>query len=159
MCITRARGRACAILTPSLPPWCHLKTTITKVRNLKSLGVFVFFWQNDRDLLRATVVTRGWNGYRNTSFMTLLQLCNTFNTSFMTLLQLCNTFNTSFMTILRLYTTLNTSFTTILGFCTTLSTSLMMTLRLSITFNTLFIIISRPCATVNPRFMMILSGM
>ena len=22
-------------------------------------------WQNDRDLLRATVVTRGWNGYRN----------------------------------------------------------------------------------------------
>ena len=23
------------------------------------------FWQNDRDLLRATVVTRGWNGYRN----------------------------------------------------------------------------------------------
>ena len=24
------------------------------------------FWQNDRDFLRATVVTRGWNGYRNT---------------------------------------------------------------------------------------------
>jgi len=23
------------------------------------------FWQNDRDLLRATEVTRGWNGYRN----------------------------------------------------------------------------------------------
>ena len=23
------------------------------------------FWQNDRDFLRATVVTRGWNGYRN----------------------------------------------------------------------------------------------
>ena len=23
------------------------------------------FWQNDRDLLRATAVTRGWNGYRN----------------------------------------------------------------------------------------------
>ena len=23
------------------------------------------FWQNDRGLLRATVVTRGWNGYRN----------------------------------------------------------------------------------------------
>ena len=22
------------------------------------------FWQNDRDLLRATAVTRGWNGYR-----------------------------------------------------------------------------------------------
>ena len=25
------------------------------------------FWQNDRDLLRATAVTRGWNGYRNKS--------------------------------------------------------------------------------------------
>ena len=24
-------------------------------------------WQNDRDLLRATAVTRGWNGYRNKS--------------------------------------------------------------------------------------------
>ena len=24
------------------------------------------FGQNDRDLLRATAVTRGWNGYRNT---------------------------------------------------------------------------------------------
>ena len=25
------------------------------------------FWQNDRGLLRATAVTRGWNGYRNLS--------------------------------------------------------------------------------------------
>ena len=25
------------------------------------------FWQNDRDYLRATAVTRGWNGYRNKS--------------------------------------------------------------------------------------------
>ena len=25
------------------------------------------FWQNDRDLLCATAVTRGWNGYRNKS--------------------------------------------------------------------------------------------
>ena len=25
------------------------------------------FWQNDRDLLRATAVTRGWNGYRYAS--------------------------------------------------------------------------------------------
>ena len=25
------------------------------------------FWQNDRDFLSATVVTRGWNGYRNKS--------------------------------------------------------------------------------------------
>ena len=26
-----------------------------------------FVWQNDRDLLRATAVTRGWNGHRNKS--------------------------------------------------------------------------------------------
>ena len=25
------------------------------------------FWQNDRDLLRAAAVTRGWKGYRNES--------------------------------------------------------------------------------------------
>ena len=25
------------------------------------------FWQNDPDLLRATAVTRGWNGYQNKS--------------------------------------------------------------------------------------------
>ena len=25
------------------------------------------FWRDDRDLLRATAVTRGWNGYRNKS--------------------------------------------------------------------------------------------
>ena len=25
------------------------------------------FWQNDRDILRATAVTQGWNGYRNKS--------------------------------------------------------------------------------------------
>ena len=25
------------------------------------------FWQNDRDPLRATAVTRGWNGYGNKS--------------------------------------------------------------------------------------------
>ena len=27
----------------------------------------LYFWQNDQDFLRATVVTRGWNGYRNKS--------------------------------------------------------------------------------------------
>ena len=27
----------------------------------------LLFWQNDRNLLRATAVTRGWNGYRNKS--------------------------------------------------------------------------------------------
>ena len=27
----------------------------------------LLFWQNDRDLLHATAVTRGWNEYRNKS--------------------------------------------------------------------------------------------
>ena len=26
---------------------------------------YLHFWQNDRDRVRATAVTRGWNGYRN----------------------------------------------------------------------------------------------
>ena len=30
-------------------------------------GCHLNFWQNDRDLLRATAVTRWWNGYRNKS--------------------------------------------------------------------------------------------
>ena len=34
------------------------------------------FWQNDRDLSRATAVTRGWNGYRNKSQHSNLTLEN-----------------------------------------------------------------------------------
>ena len=69
--------------------WCHMKlqpsrrkfcvhhTTMhhvtsckaTYVRCMRVLAVtcHLHFWQNDRDLLRATAVTRGWNGYRNKS--------------------------------------------------------------------------------------------
>ena len=32
-----------------------------------SVTCHLHFWQNDRDLLRANAVTRGWNGYRNQS--------------------------------------------------------------------------------------------
>ena len=32
-----------------------------------SVTCHLHFWQNDRDRLRATAVTRGWNGYRNKS--------------------------------------------------------------------------------------------
>ena len=32
-----------------------------------SFTCYLHFWQNDRGLLRATAVTRGWNGYRNKS--------------------------------------------------------------------------------------------
>ena len=32
-----------------------------------AVNCHMHFWQNDRDLLRATAVTRWWNGYRNKS--------------------------------------------------------------------------------------------
>ena len=35
-----------------------------KVRACLAVACHLHFWQNDRDLLRATAVTRGWNGYR-----------------------------------------------------------------------------------------------
>ena len=67
--------------------WCHVKmlpsrrkscvhhTTMLHVTSCKVSKVYaclavtchLHFWQNDRDLLRATAVTRGWNGYRNKS--------------------------------------------------------------------------------------------
>ena len=38
-----------------------------KVYACLAVTCHLHFWQNDRDFLRATVVTRGWNGYRNKS--------------------------------------------------------------------------------------------
>ena len=56
--------------------WEH-HTTMRRVTSCKATYVrcmyvlvvtcHLHFWQNDRDLLRATAVTRGWNGYRNKS--------------------------------------------------------------------------------------------
>ena len=56
---------------------CHLtnaearfnKIHINKVYACLAVTCHLHFWQNDRDFLRATVVTRarGWNGYRNKS--------------------------------------------------------------------------------------------
>ena len=36
---------------------------IRKVYACLTVTCHLHFWQNDRDLLRATAVTRGWNGY------------------------------------------------------------------------------------------------
>ena len=36
---------------------------IRKVYACLAVTCNLHFWQNDRDLLRATAVTRGWNGY------------------------------------------------------------------------------------------------
>ena len=38
-----------------------------KVYACLAVTCHLHFWQNDRDFLSATVVTRGWNGYRNKS--------------------------------------------------------------------------------------------
>ena len=40
---------------------------IRKVYACLAVTCHLRFWQNDRGLLRATAVTRGWNGYRNKS--------------------------------------------------------------------------------------------
>ena len=47
---------------------CHfMQSHICKVYACLAVTCHLHFWQNDRDLLCATVVTRGWNGYRNKS--------------------------------------------------------------------------------------------
>ena len=44
-----------------------MQSHIRKVHAYLALTCHLYFWQNDRDLLRATRVTRGWTGYRNKS--------------------------------------------------------------------------------------------
>ena len=43
------------------------KSHIRKVYACLAVTCHLHFWQNDRDFLCATAVTRGWNGYRNKS--------------------------------------------------------------------------------------------
>ena len=44
-----------------------MQSHIRKVRACLAVTCHLHFWQNDRDLLRASAVTRGWNGYWNNS--------------------------------------------------------------------------------------------
>ena len=45
---------------------CHfMQSHICKVCACLAVTCHLRFWQNDRGLLRATAVSRGWNGYRN----------------------------------------------------------------------------------------------
>ena len=44
-----------------------MQSHLRKVYACLAVTCHLHFWQNDRDLLRATAVTRGWNGYRNKS--------------------------------------------------------------------------------------------
>ena len=48
-------------------PCPFMQSHIRKVYACLAVTCHLHFWQNDRDLLRATAVTRGWNGYRNKS--------------------------------------------------------------------------------------------
>ena len=48
-------------------PCYFMQSHIRKVYACLAVTYHLHFWQNDRDLLRATAVTRGWNGYRNMS--------------------------------------------------------------------------------------------
>ena len=54
------------LCTPYNHAPCHfMQSHIRKVYACLAVTCHLHFWQNDRDLLRATAVTRGWNGYRH----------------------------------------------------------------------------------------------
>ena len=56
------------LCTPYNHAPCHfMQSHIRKLYACLAVTCHLHFWQNDRDLLRATAVTRGWNGYRNKS--------------------------------------------------------------------------------------------
>ena len=56
------------LCTPYNHAPCHfMQSHIRKVYTCLAVTCHLHFWQNDRDLLRAAAVTRGWNGNRNKS--------------------------------------------------------------------------------------------
>ena len=56
------------LCTPYNHAPCHfMQSHIRKVYACLAVTCHLHSWQNDRGLLRATAVTRGWNGYRNKS--------------------------------------------------------------------------------------------
>ena len=56
------------LCTPYNHAPCHfMQSHIRKVYAWLAVTCHLHFWQKDRDILRATAVTRGWNGYRNKS--------------------------------------------------------------------------------------------
>ena len=56
------------LFTPYNHAPCHfMQSHIHKVYACLAVICHLHFWQNDWDLLHATAVTQGWNGYRNKS--------------------------------------------------------------------------------------------
>ena len=54
------------LCTPYNHAPCHfMQSHIRKVYACLAVTCQLHFWQNDLGFLRATAVTRGWNGYRN----------------------------------------------------------------------------------------------
>ena len=51
----------------TIPPCTMSLHAKREVHASLSVTCHLHFWQNDRDLLRATAITRGWNGYRSKS--------------------------------------------------------------------------------------------
>ena len=47
-----------------------MQSHIRKVYACLAVTCHLRFWQNDRDLLRGAAVTRRWNGYRNSTYVT-----------------------------------------------------------------------------------------
>ena len=62
-----SRGKFCVYPTCSHSPCRFMQSYIRTVHAYLAVNCHLHFWQNDRDLLRATAVTRGLNGYRNKS--------------------------------------------------------------------------------------------
>ena len=44
-----------------------MQSHIREVYACLAVTYHLHFWQNDRDIVRATAVTRGWNGYRKST--------------------------------------------------------------------------------------------
>ena len=58
----------CVLCTPYNHAPCHfMQSHIRKVYACLAVTCHLRFWQNDRGLLSAKAVTRGWNRYRNKS--------------------------------------------------------------------------------------------
>ena len=54
------------LCTPYNHAPCHImQSHIRKVYACLAVTCHLHFWQNEQDILCATAVTRGWNGYRN----------------------------------------------------------------------------------------------
>ena len=67
MILLLSRRVLCTPYRHTRTPYHLMESHIRKVDACLAVTCHLHCWQNDRDLLRAAAVTRGWNGYRNKS--------------------------------------------------------------------------------------------